>query len=515
MAETRIGTLASNNALINIILRTQARIEERQVQVTSEKQSQVYTGIGQETQRLVSLETTTSALTRFIQNNEAMNLRLDIVADALEGAAKVIDDFRDALDRYATSATKDEAQVADIQDWAFRSLQSLQALLNTQADGRYIFAGGRVLTTPVDLGLTTLANFQATYDGARVTYPTTRDAHLEKFTLSDDGAATPDTTWLRFQRDAGSGVSRVTATTARFSNIAVGTKITITGTTSNNGTYTVSAVGGGGTTIDIVTEQLTDEAAVATTVSYDDPLDPYARITVPATLTFTRATNTIAHGGTLNNIPVGAAFTIAGSASNNGTYTVLSNSGGNIVIEAKRFTDEGGVGTEVAGTIAASNYYSGDAVTLTHRVDTDRDFSFDITAIDPAFEKAIRAMSLIAQGVYGTEGGLDQHPERITQARYLLNSALERTVAGDPPFGTELTSNIELLSQTTGFRQVLVKETNEAHDRFIGFLDTSVERIENVDMTETITRLLDDVRALQASYQSLARIRELSLTNFL
>lgn len=513
MADTRVGSLSANNELINLILKTQRRIQERQTQVTSEKVSQVYSGLSRDAQRLVNLETVSQSLEQFVKNNDAMGLRIDVATDVVQSAQEVIGQFEDALTNYSIGGRKDETAVENIQDWAFRSLQSLQALLNTQADGRYVLSGARVLTPPADLGLTTIEDFQALYDGATVTYPTTRNAHLADFSIDDDGAG--DTTWLVFARDAGAGLSRITSTTAQFANIAVGTKITVSGTASNNGTYTVSAVGGGGTTIDIVTEMLTDEVAVPITVTYDDPSDRDNDLLLSATATFNRAASTINHGGALDDIAVGEAFTVADSASNDGTYTVASNTGGIITIVRKFLTDEGAAAAEVDGTIAADSYYNGDEVDLTHRVDKDRSFAFNLNGADPAFEKAIRAMALIAQGAFGSEGGLDQNPSRIDQAKYLLSSSLERVVVGTPPFGTELTSNLAYVEQTLGFNSVLLADTNDAHERFTGFLETSISDIENVDPTETITRLLDDTRALEASYQALARIRELSLVNFL
>jgi hypothetical protein len=154
-------------------------------------------------------------------------------------------------------------------------------------------------------------------------------------------------------------------------------------------------------------------------------------------------------------------------------------------------------------------------VSLTHRVDINRDFEINVNAADPAFEKAIRAMKIILQGAYQTDGGLDQHPERVGQALYLLQSSIERNPNGTPPFGTEQTSNIGQVQIDLAFNQVLLDRTNKRHKDFIGFLDESVARVENSDPLTTITKLLDDQRSLEASFQTLARIKQLSLINFL
>jgi len=299
----------------------------------------------------------------------------------------------------------------------------------------------------------------------------------------------------------------------------VGSTITISGTGNNDGTFEVVAKTA--TTIDIKTEQLTDEGATAVTITYQDPNDSKKTITLNTTTSFTRATNTIARtaGDALTNVPVGAKITItgatAGPPTNNGSFTVASNDGTNIVIESKRFTNEGSGGSEVAGTISSTAYFKGDQVSMTHRVNSDRDFEFDITGIDPAFEKAIRAMKLILQGNFKTEGGLDQNQGRVADALFLMQSSLKRTTIGTPPFGTELASNIEELELDIGFNRILINDTNAFNKNLIGFFENSIGDVENVNLTETVTRLLDEQTALEASFQAFARIRQLSLTNFL
>ena len=148
-------------------------------------------------------------------------------------------------------------------------------------------------------------------------------------------------------------------------------------------------------------------------------------------------------------------------------------------------------------------------------MDINQTFDFDTTAVDPAFEKAMRAMAIIAQGVFGTEGGLEQNKTRVTDALYLLNNALSPTTSGTPPYGTEKAGNLRQLQVDLGFDLLLVRDTNERHTKFIAFLESRISDTENVDLLEAITRLLDESRALEASFQALARIRELSLTNFL
>ncbi|MBT3358864.1 MAG: hypothetical protein HN403_04465 [Rhodospirillales bacterium] len=513
---SRIADLAASNALIGYILNTQSRLHDLETQVSTEKKSQTYSGIANESQHLINIENTNDLLAQYVRNNEIMDLRLEVAEASITGLEKTVKDFQDVLLTFKQADDFSEQSVKDIQDWAFQTLKTVESYLNTEADGRFLLSGARVTTQPADLGLTTLAAFQTEYDGATVTFPTTRDAHLSDFSISQDGAATPLTDWLIFERDAGAGVSRITATTGQFANIDAGAKFTVSGTASNDGTYTVQSVGGGGTTMDLVTEMLTDEAneAAATLTKIDGTVLNSVELT---DLSFVRATDTITAGtvGSLAGIGVGEAFTIGGTTSNNGTYTVVSNDGTNIVVKPKYLTDEGGVGTEVDGTLTATSYYKGDKTTISHRVDDDRSFSYDLTAIDPAFEKVIRAISILAQGDFGTEGGLDQNTTRVNDVMALLDIGLTATVSGTPPYGTELTSNVEQIQRDLAFDRVLINQMNDSHKQLIGFFEAEIADTENIDRLEAVSRLLDDSQALEASYQALARIRSLSLHNFL
>jgi flagellin-like hook-associated protein FlgL len=514
----RISNLAASNSVLDILFRTQQRLHDLEVQVTSEKVSQDYTGIARQTGSLLNMENSRDILDRFASNNQMMETRLDLVATTVEGARTTIHDFRQLLLDVGTGTPLDQTHIDDLQAAAFRALKDLETHLNTEVDGRYVFAGGRVTTEPVELNLTSLADFQATYDGATVKYAETRDANLERFSLSADAAGNGN--WLIFEADPGGtgGPSRITATTAQFANIAPGTTITLSGTPGgvNDGTFTVEAVGGGGTTLDLVTRKFVAEGPVGATLAA-----PGGTTLLPAAtggLTFASgATDTVtaATAGSLAAIPVGSAFTVSGSAGNDGTYTVLANDGTAITIAAKKLVDQGAAAAEVAGTVAAASYYRGDSVVLGHRVDQNRDFDIDLTAIHPGFEKAIRAIAIIAQGVQGSEGGLDQNLGRIDDAIALLNNALDRNVDDPPPYGAELDGTIERAQMDIGYQQVLIHDTNERHKEFIATLEGRVADIENADPTEAITKLLDQSRALEASYQAISRIRQLSLTDYL
>lgn len=799
---TRVSDASSINALISQMQKTEARRVEANFNVVTGKISRDYAGIATQSRRLVNLETSRDLAERFISNNQTAELRLDVMALTLESIDTIIRDFRSSVNDFRARDSYARQDVEELQTFAFNSLKSLEAYLNVETDGQYIFSGTKVNTEPVNLGLTSKDAFQAKYDGSVNSYATTRDAHLSTLSLSSDTTKenaefVNASNWLKFRRDddgdaTTSGTSSIEATSALFSGYKVGSRITISGTGSNDGDYTVQSVSSDGTKIFVETEMLTDETlpggltdataqgAVTFTLPNGTQLnnagtgnidfdrvagtitavtaDAFQSVNVGDTIqlggvgaangtvtvtaidannqvltvssgpvltkadgtritvddfektVFDRAAGTITSSlaGGLSGLSAGDQFTVSNSADNNGTYTVgsVSSDGTQLTILQSKLTDEGTTsgttyfdytvgsrlsfntttdtiqaqtitGTALAGafsnlrvgdsitvansptndgsftisaissdgstltldaatqlpgstevdnngtaltvpargftydagneilfdaatetislrdittagnatldifdnlrvgmqftvagttgglndgvftvasiaadgasltvsenitttqtfdpsvtgtavtmkvfsadgTIATSqSYYQGDTLALTHRVDESRTIDVDISAAHPTFEKMIRAMSLIAQGSFGSEGGLESNRERINQAIFLADDAIAAPSEGTPPFGAELKSDLNEIIFDLGFKQVVLRDSIENQKDFNNLLNGFISRTENVDETEAITNLLDSQRALEASYQALSRVFSMSLADFL
>lgn len=511
---SRIVDLASANQLMSYVHKTQQRLNTLQTQLSSGKVSQDYTGIARESGRLIRLENARDLYQRFITNNQTMDLRLKTAESTLGAVQTTVKDFRAAVIEYGKGATDTRERVAAVQDAAFKSLVSLQGLLNTEFDGRFLFAGSRVTSRPADFGLTTLNAFQQTFDGAAVGVPTTREAHLADVTLTH--AATGD---LSFDRASGTVTF---GDPAALAAVPVGASVRFAGTAGNDGdVFTVIDKSGPnpGDPIDrlIVRQEMFALAGTADgTTNFSLTTSTGIRLdhAVTGDLTFDDAAGTITASapGSLAAIPVGSAFTVTNTA-NAGTYTVKENTGGVITIAMHALADE--APASATSELKIGSYYRGDSVTLNHRVDNERSLSLELTAADPAFEKAIRAMKLIAQGGFGSEGGLDQNTDRIEQALTLLASALDRAAAGAGPFGDEAAGNLETIQMEVGLHRALLNDTNERLGRSIGALDGHVADVENINPTEIATRLFDQANALEASLTTIARVRQLSLVKFL
>lgn len=435
----RISSYASHQRMLSTVFAQQARRDDAQWQVGSGKRYQSYQGFGIDSGRLLSLEATRIRLDRFAQLNDAVRQRLDIAEPALRGIDATLRGFREALMTTGGNDPLDPEHVKDLQQAAFRAMQEMEALLNTPADGRFLFAGSRVKTKPVDLGLSTLEAFQARYDGLKTLYPPTREAHLGaslKVTTAESGGLVVS---------GGNTIATVdqSRVPSPFAQIAIGATITLEGSgLGNTGTFTV------------VAKPSPYELVVSGTLALGD-----AALTVDATLTD---------------------------------------------------------GAEAPGAILSlGRWYQGDEVTATHRVEDQRQLTFDLTAVDPAFEKALRAMGMIAQGAPGSEGGLAARSERIAWAIDLLNHAIERAPAQPPPFGPEAAGSIADVRHKLGFHQALLHETAKAQGEFLAKLEIEIAKSEDIDVNEASARLLEANAALEAAYAAIALVRQLSLVKFL
>ncbi|MDO8605317.1 MAG: flagellin [Phaeospirillum sp.] len=349
----------------------------------------------------------------------------------------------------------------------------------------------------------------------------------------------PGTATITATPSAASDKTLVTITggAGDFSGFAAigGEVLTIGGSSSHNGTFTTVSATANSVTFAInsdalrVSKFLPQTGRTDVTVSFDAPVGtpPASLVTSAAytSLSFspigTTGERITATGGATsfqdalgNPYPaVGKVITLTSTSGvNDGVYKVTANNGSNIEVESVQMTAEAGVTT---ADLATTSWYKGDSLQIQHRIDQDRQVNVGVYASDTAFEKAFRALGLIAQGTFGTSGGLDSNQSRITQAMYLLNDSLQSPAAGTPPFGTELRGDITTVQQNLGFVQQVINNKNDKHKNFIGFLGARIATIEQIDKNEAVTGLLSDSNALQASYQALAKVQGLSLMNYL
>ncbi|CCG40646.1 flagellin [Magnetospirillum molischianum] len=411
-------------------------------------------------------------------------------------------------------------------------------------DGSFVVTGFDILT-----GKMTIAN------DTTQTQPETLDANAIKLWSGNPPVTSGPSVSTGFPPATGSATFTLNGDTVTMTlptggsslsgTFAVGQPITIGGTDSHNGTYEVTGVTANTVSYKINTDMLRaapflpQSGRTDLTMTFPTQVKPLdgknTSPSVPGTIASGNATldRTVFGGlsftssGTIVSSvkdalrdaqgmpypPAGTLITLKGSSDvNAGVYEITGNDGTNLSVRCKTLTTETGL-TQTSMT--AQSWYKGDTLTLNTSINQTTTIDTSLTASDPAFEKVIRACGIIAQGVYGTAGGLDQHPERVDAAIALLKDALSHSSTTPMPYGKEEASDLDGLQKKVGLNLAAIKNSNTALTQMKSFFVNRISDIEQISSTEAVSALLADSQALQTSYQALAKMQQMSLINFL
>lgn len=144
----RVTNFAQQNFIFAQIQALQGRTAEQNIAITSGKTAQRYSGIASDSKRLVSIEATHVRLTRFIANNTLVDQRLQSMESSVSQLVDIASSFRTLL---VGALNANNATVSGIDVEATNLMQQVAGILNTDFDGRYLFAGSKTNTQPVDL----------------------------------------------------------------------------------------------------------------------------------------------------------------------------------------------------------------------------------------------------------------------------------------------------------------------------------------------------------------------------
>lgn len=164
----RTSTFALHEHQLFNANRTQTRMQDTTVQISSGKKSQDYAGIADQSRRLVSLENSRARSENYLKQIDIIDSRLQ----TMETSISQLQDIASNLKTLLVNATSgDNADDLALADNGQALLDQFAGLLNVQEDGRYLFAGGKSDTKPVSLG-----SFDPTAAGYDPTDPTTANS---------------------------------------------------------------------------------------------------------------------------------------------------------------------------------------------------------------------------------------------------------------------------------------------------------------------------------------------------
>ena len=529
---TRIATMGSNQVLTNQLMSLQIQVNTDNLQTSSKMKSQNYAGISAQSFQVVDLQNKSSSLQNYMQNNTTAQTLITVQTTQVTGVQSAVSDFRTALTQYTSGNLKDPAAVAAVQNAAIAAMSSMSDMLNSNVGGSYLFSGGKTDIQPVNLPAPTLAQFQTMYPGGPVatvksvngvpptpttgaTFPVTRAQQLGSINLNTSlyGAGT-----VSYAYTEPAGVPTLTATaavataqygTASFSSTGGATGNTGTISTTNTAWY--NTLQPGSTT--------SNTMEPGTTFTFSDPGQPNdgttftvvsnsgTTLTVsPPPTTCTSTTGTFAPD-VFASLPIGATVTVGGATAAS-TIVAPPNaaaSSGNVInfLTTPQGLAPGAAPTTLSAT-EPNNYYDGDQMQVSHQVDPETTITLGVNSTNPAFEKAFRAMGMIAQG------NLANNPARVQVVLNLLGNTLDGT-----PVTGEQNGGFADVSQTLGTNAVSLNTADTNDQSYQSFLDTQVQNMTEVDPVAAVAQLQNDTTALQVAMKALASITNLSLLTYM
>jgi flagellar hook-associated protein 3 FlgL len=530
---TRIATATQNEALVSRMLQQQNRVADLQTQLSTRLKSQDYLGISQDSFQLLNVENERSRLGRYISNNSLVETTLKTQLTSAEGIDDTARLIRSELLQFSSrdltaQNPENTAAVQDLQNKVFNAFSQLQYFLSQQVGGKYIFGGAKSDQPPLSLPYNNLQEFQNFYDGVNTVFPASRVANLVDISFAGvtanyanmtigtnpvtevtAGAVDDFVTQTIDQTSTGNLIfsnvganGRITsATPSAFNSLQVGQTILLNnsavaqggvGALDNNGVYTITAVSPDGNTITL--DQNVNAGTEIAANGVEVKLAP----------------------------PNGTALALSGSgAGNNGAYSItwptnadLIAAGYNLNVAAPDivtgdilFTDNQipvTAGAEVI-TLQSQAFLTGTSIPTTQRISDTQSITLDVTGLDPAFEKMVRAFGIIAQG------DLLNNQPRVEQALAVLNDAIEHSSLQP----TEEKSDLRSVQDRIALNLQALDDAKNTQTQFRAFLEGRQNELEGADTTEAAIRLQTESQALEISFASLARITQLSLIDFI
>lgn len=540
----RIGTYMANQALVSQLLNLQTQMNNSQTQINTGLLSQSYDGLGAAAFPSLNIDNQISQIASNTNNSTVINTNLDSQSTATSSIQQSLSSVQGQLSALTGTTidptnTEQMQQVTDLQKAAFAALSNIQGFLNTNNDGRYLFSGGSLSTPAMSFPYASLADFQSTFNGNSTVYPTSSGADLYNASFANQNVTFNDTP----PTDGSAGTpytytgSTGTATATQFGTITSNSASTDTFTTGTPLTTTdFGTLNFSGSTVSTTTQGAFSGLAAGATLIFNSPGGTgYVGLhTVTAISTDGRSitvsppltSSTSSSDETITNtIPEGAHISIGGTTSNDGDQTVhwpdfssmsaadqASVLSGQMVFTKGTATTAGE--TDANATISSTSYYQGDNLTTVHQVDAQSSVTLDINASNPAFEKAIRALATLAEGLPTTStGAVDA--TALNARMNSVSSLMADAQNHDPTNTSEATGDITSVEKDIATAQNVIQASQANQSVMKTNLQNRLDTLTQADNATAITNLNTEYTALQASYAAMAKVAQLSLVQYL
>lgn len=423
--------------------------------------------------------------------------------------------------------------IKELQNMAFASMQNLVDSMNINIDGNYLLSGGVSNKAPVKFPFKTLEEFQSYFDGINVSYPTSASANLSN--LSFDSSMTGN---ISLELDAGN-VNTGTITSANpngFTKEMVSANPASTGnltfdTTKNTikadkdlafsslkagDTLVISGGNSGGN----------DKAYVIKSVS-DDGKTIFLDQSTPVVADATISPNDDVKFGT--SYPIGSVINtenFGNGIAKNMEVTGISDDGKTLLVKVdpNRFPANGSpvVLTPADNwSMKTESYYNGGNLSSEQRISDNQSITFDITAVDPAFEKLFRALGNVCQGNFvdtrnpadGLSSPIDygRTDKIVENAINLLNDSVKTA----SPNHNQKNTDFQTVLSKISINNFAVKSAIDTQELVGVHFEEGLYNIKNVDPEEAAAKSLAALNTLNASYAILNNIMGVSFLNYM
>lgn len=150
MPSTSLATLTQNQIIRARILEIQNDMMRTQIQVSTGKKTDVYSGLRTDARTSISLNNTTATVQTYKQTIAATQARMNTMEQALLRISDIAVEVRNvALQVQGAEATPTGATSAALKSLAQNRLKEITTLLNSEVDGRQLFGGRRIDLPPM------------------------------------------------------------------------------------------------------------------------------------------------------------------------------------------------------------------------------------------------------------------------------------------------------------------------------------------------------------------------------
>lgn len=185
----RVSTFGQTSTVLANALNTQAKLAQKQLQQSSGLLATDYAGLGTSAGAVVDMEVSVSRAKATISAAETILTRVEEQHAVLGSMSDILTEMRTEISSVLSSVDTDALQMA-----AREMLEEFTALLNSQYQGRYLFAGSDTSVQPVDtsaLAVTDLTTPDTSYylgDGVLQTAYLSEDRTLTYGVTADNTA---------------------------------------------------------------------------------------------------------------------------------------------------------------------------------------------------------------------------------------------------------------------------------------------------------------------------------------